>query len=112
MKSTEWLKYFSKTILEAQDETQTLIDFLIAKAKFFDKFRDRINKRQEKVIARIFREGPKGFQGGLSAENYISISETSRATATRDLQDLVNKGALTKTGEFKSTRYYLKTKLN
>ena len=107
---TEWLQYFSKTILEAQDETQTLIDFLIAKAKFFDKFRDQINKRQEKVISRMFREGPKGFQGGLSGENYISITETSRATTTRDLQDLVKKGALIKTGQFKSTRYYLKMK--
>ena len=48
-----------------------------------------------------------GFKGGLSAENYISISKTSRATATRDLQDLVEKGALTKTGELRHTRYPL-----
>ncbi len=105
---TEWLKYFSKTILEAQDDTQTQIDFLIEKARFFDKFRGQLNKRQEKVVLRIFKEGPKGFKGGLSAENYITITGTSRATATRDLQDLLKKGALTKTGEFKSTRYYLK----
>lgn len=105
---TEWLKYFSATILEAQDETQTLIDFVIEKASFFDKFRGQLNERQEKVVLRMFREGPKGFKGGLSAENYITISDTSRATATRDLQDLVKKGALRKTGELKSTRYYLR----
>ena len=105
---TEWLKYFGDTILEAQDETQTLIDFVIKKARFFDKFRGQLNERQEKVILRMFQEGPKGFTGGLSAENYITISQTSRATATRDLQDLVKLGALTKTGELKSTRYYLK----
>jgi len=46
----------------------------------------------------MFEEGIDGFKGGLSADNYISISKTSRATATRDLQDLVEKGALTKTG--------------
>jgi Fic family protein len=67
-----------------------------------------MNERQEKVIARMFREGIDGFQGGLSAENYIAISQTSRATATRDLQDLVEKGALTKTGELRHTRYDLK----
>jgi Fic family protein len=67
-----------------------------------------MNERQEKVIARMFREGIDGFRGGLSAENYIAISQTSRATATRDLQDLVEKGALTKTGELRHTRYYLK----
>jgi Fic family protein len=106
----DWLLYFSKTILEAQDETQTQIDFLIEKARFFDKFRGQLNERQEKVILRMFREGPQGFKGGLSGENYVRIAGTSRATATRDLADLVQKGALTKTGEFKSTRYHLKVK--
>lgn len=55
----------------------------------------------------MFREGLDGFKGGLSAENYIGIAKTSRATATRDLQDLVAKGALTKTGELRHTRYHL-----
>jgi Fic family protein len=55
----------------------------------------------------MFREGIEGFKGGLSAENYITITKTSRATATRDLQDLVEKGALTRTGELRHTRYYL-----
>ena len=66
-----------------------------------------MNERQEKVLARMFKEGIDGFKGGLSAENYISIAKTSRATATRDLQDLLQKGALTKTGELRHTRYYL-----
>jgi Fic family protein len=83
------------------------VDFCIAKAKFYEKHRDTLNERQEKVIARIFREGIDGFKGGLSAENYISITGTSRATATRDLQNLIEKGALTKTGELRHTRYHL-----
>lgn len=48
-----------------------------------------------------------GFKGGLSAENYISITGASRATTTRDLTDLVAKGALTRMGELRYTRYYL-----
>ena len=107
---TEWLVYFAKTILDAQDYTQHIIDFLIEKTKLYDKVRGQLNERQEKAIARIFREGPEGFEGGVSAENYIKITETSRATATRDLQDLVEKGVLTRTGELKSTRYWLKIK--
>jgi len=107
---TDWIQYFSKTILDAQDDTQTLVDFLIGKAKFFDQFRDKLNKRQEKVILRMFREGPNGFKGGLSADNYIAITGTSRATTTRDLKDLMKKEALTKTGELKSTRYFLNLK--
>jgi Fic family protein len=67
-----------------------------------------MNARQEKVIARMFREGIDGFKGGLSAENYISMTKTSRASATRDLQELVGMGALTKTGALRHTRYHLK----
>ena len=55
----------------------------------------------------MFDEGPCGFKGGLSAENYIAITKASRATATRDLMDLVQKGALNKTGELRHTRYWL-----
>jgi Fic family protein len=102
-----WMKYFANTILEAQNNTIHRVDFYIAKAKFYEKFRGKLNERQDKVVARVFREGIDGFKGGLSAENYISISKTSRATATRDLQDLVDKGALTKTGELRHTRYFL-----
>ncbi len=55
----------------------------------------------------MFKEGPEGFKGGLSAENYIIVTKTSRATATRDLQDLIINKALFKKGELKHTRYYL-----
>ena len=105
---TDWLKYFAGTVLEAQHNTLERVAFYIAKARFYEKLRGRLNERQEKVVALMFREGVDGFKGGLSAENYISITRTSRATATRDLQDLVEKGALTKTGELRHTRYYLR----
>lgn len=104
---TDWMKYFASTVIEAQNNTIERVDFYVAKAKFYEKFREQLNERQAQVIARMFREGIDGFKGGLSAENYISISKTSRATATRDLQGLVEKGALTKTGELRHTRYFL-----
>jgi Fic family protein len=83
------------------------VEFYIAKAKLYEKLRGQLNERQEKVIARMFREGIDGFKGGLSADNYIRIAKTSRATATRDLSDLISKGALTRTGELRHTRYHL-----
>src|SRR5712671_1883871 len=104
---TDWLMYFANTVLEAQNNTIKRVDFYIAKAKLYERLRGHLNERQEKVIARMFREGIDGFAGGLSAENYISISKSSRATATRDLQDLVEKGALSRTGELRHTRYHL-----
>ncbi len=105
---TDWLIYFANTVLEAQQATIRLVEFSIAKAKFYDRLGEPLNARQSKVIARLFKEGPSGFIGGLSAENYISITKTSRATATRDLSDLAKKGALAKTGELKHTRYHLR----
>ena len=104
---TPWLEWFAETVLTAQQVTLDRVGFFIAKAHFYDQHRDHLNDRQAKTIARMFKEGPDGFTGGLSAENYVSITGTSRATATRDLQDLVEMGALSRTGERRYTRYWL-----
>lgn len=104
---TDWLVYFASAVLEAQQATLRTIGFHIEKARFYDRFRDLFNDRQAKVIARMFREGPEGFKGGLSAENYIAITRTSRASATRDLRDLLAKGVLVRTGERRYSRYHL-----
>lgn len=104
---TDWIAYFAKTVLDAQVNTRKRIEFIIAKTKLYDKLREQMNPRQAKVIERMFREGVDGFKGGLSAENYITITSAPRTTVTRDLNDLVDKGALVKTGQLKHTRYYL-----
>ncbi|MFC4216270.1 Fic family protein [Pseudophaeobacter arcticus] len=104
---TAWLIWFAEIVLTAQQVTLDRVGFFINKARFYDRHRDQLNARQAKVIARMFREGPGGFKGGLSAENYLKITGTSRATATRDLQDLVEKGAFSRTGERRHTRYGL-----
>jgi Fic family protein len=104
---TSWLLWFADTVLEAQRQTQCWIDFLIAKAKLFDRLRDKINARQEKALLRVMQEGPDGFKGGLSAGNYGSITGAAAATARRDLAALVELGALTRTGQLKGTRYWL-----
>ena len=104
---TKWLLYFGQTILDAQNNTLQIIEFLIEKAKFFDQYSNQLNERQTKAVQRIFNAGHEGFKGGLSAENYIRIVKTSASTATRDLKDLVDKRILLKTGELKSTRYWL-----
>jgi Fic family protein len=107
MEVGDWLTYFAETVLDAQAYTQRAIDFLIAKTKLYDRVRDQLNERQARAVGRMFREGPEGFKGGLSAANYISITNAPRATTTRDLADLVAKGVLTVSGALKSTRYAL-----
>lgn len=104
---TAWLVYFAETILQAQRTTMKHVVFYISKTKFYDRLRDKLKPRQQKVIARMFEEGIDGFEGGLSAENYISMTKTSPATATRDLRALVDLGALVRSGERRHTRYRL-----
>ncbi len=102
-----WLEFFIEVILESQTYTLSLIDFLIEQNKFFHRFDDILNDRQRKVVKRIFKEGVSGFEGGLSAGNYQRITSSSSATATRDLKELVEMGALRREGRGKYTRYYL-----
>jgi len=56
--------FFAETVLSAQRATLERMDFFIQKTKFHDRFRGQLNERQEKVIARIFKEGTAGFKGG------------------------------------------------
>jgi len=104
---TNWLAWFAGVTIEAQRRTIALVEFLIDKTKLFDHLRDQLNDRQVKVLSRMFREGPEGFQGGLNAGKYSTITGASPATTTRDLSDLVSKGALTRGGELRHARYHL-----
>ncbi len=102
-----WLAWFAGLALEAQQRTQAQVGFLIDKTKLLDRLRGDLNQRQMAVLLRVLREGPEGFKGGLSAGNYVSIAKTSPATARRDLADLVERGAFTRTGERRHARYHL-----
>jgi Fic family protein len=104
---TEWLNWFGGIALEAQRRSIAQVEFIIAKVKLLDRLRGQINERQQKALIRMFREGPEGFKGGLSAGNYCTITGASPATTTRDLADLTERGALIRTGERKHARYAL-----
>lgn len=104
---TDWIGYFSRTVLEAQIQAEEYIAFTLKTAKFFDRYRSELNDRQLRAIQRMLDEGPEGFEGGMSAKKYISITKTSKATATRDLQDLAEKGAFVPFGAGRSTKYNL-----
>ena len=104
---TRWLMWFAGVAIEAQRRTIALVEFLIDKTKLLDRMKGQLNARQEKALLRMFREGPEGFRGGLSAGKYCSITGASPATTTRDLADLVAKGALLRDGERRHARYRL-----
>ncbi|WP_298190542.1 DUF4172 domain-containing protein [Novosphingobium sp.] len=102
-----WLSWFARIALEAQERTQARVHYLIAQTRLLDRLRGKLNDRQERALLRMFAEGPDGFKGGLSAGNYRTITGALSATATRDLAELVQLGALRREGELKGTRYHL-----
>jgi Fic family protein len=102
---TKWIEWFASIVMIAQDDAEKTIQFTIKKVKFFDKYDKSFNDRQKKVINRILEEGDTGFKGGMNVNKYISITNTSKATATRDLQELVEMNVFMIKGAGRATRY-------
>lgn len=102
-----WVAWFTGIVIEALHRTEAQILFTVDKAEMMNRLNGQLNGRQEKALLRMFDEGPKGFDGGMSADKYNSITHAPHSTVTRDLGDLVAKGALYRTGELKHARYHL-----
>ena len=100
---TDWIRYFSETILKAQQDFIHTIGFIIKKTAFFDKHKSQLNEAQRKVINKML--GEEVFIGGMNARKYQSITGVSKATATRHLQDLVEKVILVSHNGGRSTNY-------
>ncbi len=92
--TTDFLRYFLSTLIEAIDQSKELIRFTIKKGRFFSHFKSQLNERQLKVVTRMLEEGTKKIKGGMTATKYMKIAKTSKPTATRDIQQLKSLGIL------------------
>ncbi len=104
---SSWIKFFSDVVFEAQNDTVNQIEFTLKKIQFFEKYSSKLKDRQQKVLNKMFDAGYKGFEGGMNAKKYMSITSTSKATATRDLQQLFDLGVLKRAGAGRSVHYHL-----
>jgi Fic family protein len=104
---TDWVTWFVTMLLEAQTYADKMIQFTISKWHFFAIFEHKLNNRQSKVINRMLLEGPDSFHGGMNVRKYVGITGASRATASRDLQELVSMQVFTPVGAGRSARYEL-----
>ena len=103
-----WLDYFADQVLRAQEIAKEEVDFILAKTRFYEIYGDQLNDRQAKMILRVFAEGRKGFEGGITTRKYEIITKCPNRTASRDLSDLVVKGILIPlSGGGRATRYEL-----
>ncbi len=92
---TGWLKWFlgcmSRSILRSKE----LLSNVMQKKRFWQRFAQAgLNPRQCKAINRLLDAGPGGFEGGMTNRKYAGLTHISRATAQRELADLVAKGIL------------------
>src|SRR5690606_16063226 len=102
---TPWIQYLAEVILEAHKDAKQLIEFTVKKAEFFDRFRLLLNERQKKALNRMFETGTDGFEGGMTAKKYMTITKISKATATGDLLHLQELGAVKQIGAGRSVTY-------
>ena len=106
---TDWMKWFLEYMSRSILSSNELLSNVMLKARFWKHYaQTKLKERQSKVLNRLLDAGPGGFEGGLTNRKYASMAHVSRATAQRELADLVQKGILRPNpGGGRSTSYDL-----
>jgi Fic family protein len=105
---TLWCKWFFETLYIALLEAQQSLTYIVDKTKFWDRHKEsHLNARQTKVLNKILDMGSENFMGGLSRKKYTIIADTTTATASRDIAELLKKECIkqVKGTTAKNTRY-------
>lgn len=92
---TGWLLWFLGCYRRAIERSDKIIEHVLAKADFWQKHSQTVmNERQKKVVNRLLDTGKGAFQGGLTTRKYVSMAGVSRATAFREISELLEKEIL------------------
>jgi len=87
---TAWLLWFLGCFSRCIQTSEKLMSLVLDKAAFWYRHAQTgLSDRQRKVINKLLDAGKGGFEGGLTNRKYASITGVSRATATRELQFLL-----------------------
>lgn len=106
MDITPWINWFIQQLSASCIASEDNIQQAILKAQFWIKHaHSNFNPRQRKTLQKLLDAGDGGFAGGMSAEKHSKITGASKATATRDLTDLLEQNALISYGIGKATKY-------
>jgi Fic family protein len=105
---TAWVVWFIAQVRAACEAASIVIDQALEKARYWQAHQDKtLSSRQRKVLNVLLDAGPGGFEGGMSTKKYEATTGASRATSSRDLIELEAMGMLQRSGDGRSTRYYL-----
>ncbi|MBI4124599.1 MAG: Fic family protein [Deltaproteobacteria bacterium] len=87
---TEWFRWYLCCYGRAVEKAEKLLANVLAKAGFWERYREtEMNERQRKVVNRLLDAGKGGFHGGLTTRKYVALAKVSRATAFREISDLL-----------------------
>jgi Fic family protein len=105
---TVWLSWFIETLIAAQQEAAEKIATIFEKTAFWQRHKNTaLSERQKAVINKVFKAGKEGFPNGISAQKYAALGKCSKATATRDLGDLLAKKCVRSEGVGRGLRYFI-----
>lgn len=107
--ASEWFLWFIKCISASIEHSQDIIEQVFIRHDFWIKNSQIVlNQRQKKVINKMLEAGPQNFLGGLTTRKYVSIAKVSRATAFREIADLLDKNIIRKlSGKGRNVHYDL-----
>ena len=92
MNITTWLVWFLASYTRSLESSSNLIAKVLTKASFWKYFSQiALSDRQRKVVNVLLNVGKDNFEGGITTRKYSSIAKVSRATAFREITDLVEK---------------------
>lgn len=106
---TAWLSWFLSVLEDALNQGLIRFNRVVQKTRFWQQHSQTVlTERQVKVLNRLLDGQGEEFLHGVNASKYMSLAKVSKATATRELADLLTKGCLVKLpGGGRSTRYTL-----
>jgi Fic family protein len=105
---TRWMIWFVAQVRAAWEAAGKVVDASLEKARFWASHASLdLNARQKKAVNALLDLGPGGFEGGMNTRKYVSLTGTSRPTASRELIELNALGVLRQVGGGRSTRYYV-----
>lgn len=104
--ATNFVRTFGRLMEAGIDQTAELAIHISSRHQFMREFGDHLNQNQAKAIATLFERGPERLPEGMSNGWYKKVTGVSRQTASRDLAQLVEIGALRQaTSGGRSTSY-------
>ena len=110
---TLWIQWFLDRLEEAVEQALDKVDRTLFNSRYWQQHRQTaLNREQIKVLNRLLEGGERGFEQGISASQYQKVAKVSKATATRHLKELLEKGCVEKlSGGGRSTRYQIRSRM-